>query len=336
MRSKFSEFYRPSTEEFKLMWDEGIFVFDTNVLLDFFRYSEETVKSLFTILDKIKSRIWVPHQVAQEYHIKLNKIICEQAETYEKAIKELNEFNNKFKEPRKHPFLDTDLQKEIEDFSNKIVEKLKLKKDEIKGNVAENQTKSKHADIVNDSVGEPFSEEEMSKLIHEGAERYKKSIPPGYLDKNKPGNDGYGDFIIWKEIIKLGIEKKKPIIFVTGDNKEDWFQSISGLTIGPRPELLKEIKQQASIPFYIYATGNFINTAKSYFDLEIDKNVINEVEEKSIVFQSHSVYTESSIDSVYQSSQVTLKTESKHNIGTVSSDSLGQIYNESQASNSKI
>ena len=42
MKDIFKGYYRPSDDEFKKMWEEGIFVFDTNVLLNFYRYKKET------------------------------------------------------------------------------------------------------------------------------------------------------------------------------------------------------------------------------------------------------------------------------------------------------
>jgi hypothetical protein len=41
MRDLFPGFYRPSEEEFHRVWQEGIFVLDTNVLLNLYRYPEE-------------------------------------------------------------------------------------------------------------------------------------------------------------------------------------------------------------------------------------------------------------------------------------------------------
>jgi hypothetical protein len=43
-------------------------------------------------------------------------------------------------------------------------------------------------------------------------------VPPGFKDQGKPG-----DLIIWNTILHLGVEKKKSIIFVSTDEKTDWW-----------------------------------------------------------------------------------------------------------------
>ena len=45
MRKTFPGYYRPTEAEFRRLWDKCIFVLDANVLLNLYRYSEETRKS---------------------------------------------------------------------------------------------------------------------------------------------------------------------------------------------------------------------------------------------------------------------------------------------------
>jgi len=58
MKDKFPGYYQMPKGDFDRMWKEGIFVFDANFLLDLFRYSDETAKSLLNTLNKIKDRIF--------------------------------------------------------------------------------------------------------------------------------------------------------------------------------------------------------------------------------------------------------------------------------------
>ena len=62
--------HRELTEQdFKLLWDKGLFVFDTNVLLDLYRLPESAKKDLLSILSnkKISTRLWLPFQAALEF-----------------------------------------------------------------------------------------------------------------------------------------------------------------------------------------------------------------------------------------------------------------------------
>src|SRR5262245_51264521 len=68
MRTLFPEYYRPSPDEFEAKFKECVFAFDTNILLNLYRYKPESRKSFLNVLRKEKVRIWLPHRVAFEYH----------------------------------------------------------------------------------------------------------------------------------------------------------------------------------------------------------------------------------------------------------------------------
>lgn len=59
---------RPTQEEFSHMWQEGIFAFDANVLLNIYRYTPETRERFCELLKRLNARIWIPHQTALEFH----------------------------------------------------------------------------------------------------------------------------------------------------------------------------------------------------------------------------------------------------------------------------
>ncbi|MEI6349330.1 MAG: PIN-like domain-containing protein [Bacteroidota bacterium] len=280
MRNIFPGFYSPTEADFKKLWSEGIFIFDTNVLLDLYRYSDETVENLISTMEKIKERIWIPYRIAFEYHRRLNDIIKGQATEYSDAIKMLTSFNEKFQAKRSHPFLQSNLHREIEDFTKKFDVELKDKQKIIQKLILQNPTKEKLADIIDGAVGNPFTDKELEEIYFEGAKRYSEKTPPGYMDKGqKQGNEIYGDLVIWKEICRKATEIDKPIILVTGDVKEDWFQIVLGMTVGPRPELIDEIKKSKNLLFYIYPTDVFLRRAKEALEVEIKEGTLNEIEE---------------------------------------------------------
>ncbi len=69
MRELFPEYYKLTEEEFKRLWTHCLFALDTNVLLDFYRYSEASRRDLLEVLNNpsICSRLWLPHHAALEY-----------------------------------------------------------------------------------------------------------------------------------------------------------------------------------------------------------------------------------------------------------------------------
>lgn len=84
MEEKFPGYRKLQEEDFSRLWNECIFVFDTNVLLNLYRYKTSTRDELLRIFDKIKDRIWIPHQVALEYHDERLNVIKSLMAAYDK------------------------------------------------------------------------------------------------------------------------------------------------------------------------------------------------------------------------------------------------------------
>lgn len=56
MKTTFKEYQKFTDEEYKKLWENCTFVFDTNILLNMYRYSRETVDAYFKVLDKLKKK----------------------------------------------------------------------------------------------------------------------------------------------------------------------------------------------------------------------------------------------------------------------------------------
>ncbi|MCK9236797.1 MAG: PIN-like domain-containing protein [Thiopseudomonas sp.] len=72
-------------------------------------------------------------------------------------------------------------------------------------------------------------------------------------------NTGLGDYFLWRHILNYAGNIKKPIIFVTSDAKEDWWERESGKTTGLHYELLKEMHSHSGMPFLAYTTDRFFS-----------------------------------------------------------------------------
>ncbi|GAF53765.1 PIN-like domain-containing protein [Psychrobacter sp. JCM 18900] len=57
MESLFKGYYQPTPEQFKELWEEGTFVFDTNVLLNLYRYKIESRDEVLNIIQQIEDRV---------------------------------------------------------------------------------------------------------------------------------------------------------------------------------------------------------------------------------------------------------------------------------------
>jgi hypothetical protein len=110
MRNLFPGFYEHTEEELNKLWQDGIFIFDTNMLLNVYRYSSETRNRYFEILRQLMEQLWIPYQVAYEYQDNRLTVIQEQIEAYKKIANVLHTTSQNLDsslEPykRKHGFI---------------------------------------------------------------------------------------------------------------------------------------------------------------------------------------------------------------------------------------
>src|SRR5713101_2888974 len=91
MRELFPGFYERTEEGLAMLWGEATFVFDTNMLLNIYRYQEETRKRYFEILEQLKERIWIPHQALYEYQNNRLEVISQQLKAYSEVSKVLKD-----------------------------------------------------------------------------------------------------------------------------------------------------------------------------------------------------------------------------------------------------
>jgi hypothetical protein len=310
MKDLFSEYYSPTVEEFNELWQKCIFIFDTNVLLDFYEYRKGTREDFFKVLEAIKTRLWIPHQVALEYQKNRLKRIIQVQSNFEKveskftkAQDELNKAIQLISEEKDFkkcipPDFFQEVKEEIKKTSESILNKLtQYKEESIKTNELD-YIRDKIADLFEGKIGDlPADQKELDEIYSEGEIRYKMSRPPGFSDEEKKKDKdnhyihrnlvfqrAYGDLIIWKQILKeVKFNKKSThIIFITGDRKEDWWRIKDKKIIGLLPELVEEISEAGASMFHMYTADNFLKYAHDHLKLEIEEKSIEQVEEISV------------------------------------------------------
>ncbi len=284
MKSKFPGYFKLSENDINKLWDNALFTFDANILLNFYRYSDETREEFIKILEKLKERIWIPHQSAQEFFDNRLSVISQQEKAYEDAISSIDSMEKEFKNSRQHPFIPQKLLKKFSELSKEICENLNSSKDFHNKRISEDDILDKVESLFDNKVGNEFSEEELKALFKEGEYRFANKIPPGFKDSNKKddteaNSKKFGDLIVWKQTINKSKELKQAVILVTDDRKEDWWVRFKGKTISPRPELIKEFKLETQESFYMYQSDRFLEFARDYLNEHIDQKVIEEIRE---------------------------------------------------------
>ncbi len=260
MRKKFEEYYRPTESELDIIWDSCLFVFDTNVLLRLYRYSKKTTDSILSIMTTLNDRVWLPYHVGLEFHkLKFQKI-HDQVFSYDKLISELTSAREKLhRDYGTHRTIN--IKTLDKQFNNaiKYVEKCKRKQPDW---LTHDEIGDQIAVIFKDKIGGNYTQDELEAIYVEGRERYQRKQPPGFADdKEKQEPDKFGDLIIWKQMIDKARETKIPIVFVSEDEKEDWWLKLREKKYGPRTELVREMLDNAGVKFYIYTVNEFTKHA---------------------------------------------------------------------------
>lgn len=282
MKKTFREYHQYSEEEFKKLWDDCIFVFDTNTLLNMYRYRRETVEKYFEVLSKLKkeNKLWIPHQVGYEFFENRISVISDYEKSYDEILTTLNSAKDSIdKKYKNHPFLDwEEVKTKIDKGLELVIKDINKKKKEHPKLLDKDDILEKINTLFDSCVGICFDDKKLEEIKKDGEKRYSKKIPPGFKDAKKDDDKKYGDLILWKQIIDKAVLDKKPIIFISGDVKEDWWLEKDGKRIMPLPQLKKEIFDEAGVDFHIYTADRFLEYyQQKYQQKSIDKMLINEV-----------------------------------------------------------
>jgi predicted nucleic acid-binding protein len=293
VKSSIWEYIDLTVKEKDELWNNGVFVFDTNVLLNLYRCSKKTSEALINALEKLSERIWIPHQVAYEFMKNRCKVIIDVCIKYE----EFENIKKTFLDQAKSLSNMRDVDPEIVELEKYIDTWIKdtERNNLVVTNPSSDSVLSTILKLFNGKAGEEYSHVKTKELIKEGEERYKKNIPSGYKDAKKANNDcdnnAYGDFFVWNQIINYAKNSNKDIIFVTADQKEDWWYRYKGKTVSPRIELRKEFKDKSKQEFYMYSMYNFMELFDEKYNYLNNKSVIDELTKLSDepIFDSNSL-----------------------------------------------
>lgn len=237
-----------SLEPIEDIKNDALIVLDANVLLLPFTTNVKNVEAIKAVYGQLveNDKIFLPAQAVREYLDNRAKKLSEMNEALQKKsnqsfnyvgayplLESLDEFQAVLE-------LESELKKAIKDYQNKIRETLT----------------AVHKWGWNDPVSKMYHEvlaervlddkeidiEEISKDLEN---RNALKIPPGYKDQNKEQNQA-GDLLIWHEILKIANEKGQHVIFVSGDDKVDWWHQSGKSPLYPRFELVDEFREKTS------------------------------------------------------------------------------------------
>lgn len=272
----FSEDFKKPEEIIK----EGIVILDTNILLVPFVTSEKSVTEIKRIYSQLKQkeRLFIPARVAREFAknraLKISEVflslrqiqgnfnsghfsianfpLLEKNPNYEKLNKVFDTIKNEIKESRKY---------------------LQALEEDIQGWTWD--------DIVSQSYKEIFTpdtiievQKEDNEIIEDLKFRIQYKIAPGFKDGGKI-DDGIGDLIIWQTVLEIAKDKNTDILFVTNDQKNDWFYKQDKTALYPRHELFDEFRR-----FTGGKSISIVNFVKFLELSDANKDTIEDVEKR--------------------------------------------------------
>lgn len=300
MKNRFPGYFDLTEAEHDQLWEEGLIVIDTNVLLDFYRVPEPTRDRMFDLLASWKGRIWIPHQVGVEF---LGMRVKTINEVHRRSTSVVEDMRSKYEAFRTSADDMKLAERGFDDVEN-ILQKMGVLADELCTKASETlsgalqPTVRDHIldridGIVDGNVGEPPADQSVLTAIYkEGEVRYELKLGPGYADANKAERKGakyrvggltyesqYSDLVLWKQTIAhVKATGAKNVLFVSKDRKKDWWQIVNGEDrVAPLPELREEmIKFGGAERFWIttledalakYGLKNDVDVAQAVKDI---------------------------------------------------------------------
>jgi len=267
------------------VWQDGVIVFDTNVLLNLYRYNEEARDELIGLMKSYKDRLWMPYQVGLEFldnceavKIWLHKGYKDLSAQVDECKKSFFKFYDSHYSKHKHIHRD-ELEELFDKQLNPIKEKLSEWENAEPDYKKKDLVKEKILALYDKRVGNDYNFDELLEIYAKGRIRYDNKIPPGYKDdtpdkKEMGARHLYGDLIAWMQIMDYAKAENKDIIFVGDDLKEDWWEKVKGKLNQPRRELLDEFKYRTGREIVFHTQKGFIETSKKQFN----ENTMKEME----------------------------------------------------------
>lgn len=277
---KASDIFNVNIKPLEDIIDDCIFIIDTNVLLLPYTTSSsgfEEIKKAFSKLIS-NNQLLIPAQVAREF-------AKNRPEKIKTLFQQLNVTKSKIHKPvtGQYPLLESldeykeavELEKKIQEVQAKYSKKLTEVIDKIKQWRWDDPVSLVYKDLFKPEFIKDLdlSEEDIIKDLER---RNKYSIPPGFNDKNKD-DYGVGDLIIWLTILQISKEKNKDVVFISGDEKNDWFYRSESQSLYPRFELITEFKNYSNDK-----TLHIIKLSELLVILGASKEAVNEVEIREV------------------------------------------------------
>jgi hypothetical protein len=304
MKSSFCGYYPPTPDEYERLWKDATIVLDTNVLLNLYRLPTSARDEFLAVLDLLKDRLWVPHQVALEFQRNRLTVIAAERKSTEDAlgsaqavVGELRKKVDALQIEKRGLGIETlPILEDLQRANEKLVAAIEATHSAQLEIASSDPIRERMDELLSSRVGPaPKDQADLDRLVEDGEERFRDRIPPGFADADKSKNPNeatfihdhlkyqrkFGDLLLWRQLLEHAkANSLKCVLLVTADRKEDWWWREQGKTIGAHPELVSEIHRHSAVElFWMYSSVQFIEHANKYTAARVSNQAVKELQQ---------------------------------------------------------
>ncbi|WP_141747554.1 PIN-like domain-containing protein [Streptomyces nanshensis] len=269
------------------MLGEALIVLDSSVLLNLYRAAPSAREEMLQVLQAMREKLWLPHQVAAEFHRNrvtaardqinfFSSTVTSLEKAKAQAVQALDEFSNRcaLEKNAKEELKSTldmafDLSiRQIGDYENKFDLSVRQVLDD-------DPILTRLSEIFDGRVGPAFSSDTLKENRKEAERRIQERVPPGYKDAAK-GENSHGDYFWWEQTLREAESRDLPVLIVSNDLKEDWMTKRLDFVIGPREELVAEMATRVGKPLHIMHFASFLEAVRGSVSTRVSESTVHQ------------------------------------------------------------
>ncbi|MGW1450076.1 PIN-like domain-containing protein [Micromonospora sp. NPDC002411] len=289
--AQFSGYLIPGPDRTAEAITTGMIVLDTNVLLGAYRFAPKAREELLSALHRLGDRLWIPHQVALEFHRNRFSVIADHDAAYKTVLESVagyketisSELEDKIRQLSNRTALPDKERDRLISMANRSLHSLEAaveglrKSHGLSGPTGPDAVLTRIQSLLTNRVGSPYEGDDLTRVSAEAARRLAAKIPPGFKDAAK--GDSSGDYFVWSQTVDEASRRKPPyLVFVTGDIKDDWYLRVKGQTIMARPELSDECLQKSGARLVMMQTRSFLRQASESLHAPVSSETLEQAD----------------------------------------------------------
>ena len=287
----------------------GLVVVDANVLLALYEVAPSAREEVLAVLTSLEDRLWVPHQAVLEFARNRRRVVVDRVSRFKRirrvvrssvkdavdvldgAVAEVILLREKNRTSREWNRVAVGLDRNsfearltgAMDAALKELDELEEEHDLHPGDLGTSDPIFDKIDtLLAGRIGQPIAAESLWKVIDEAiCFRYPNNIPPGDRDTGKPTQiAAAGDYLIWWETLQRArqVDSIDEVLLVTSDAKPDWWEfDKNEKSLGPRPELVQEMQDEAGKRFFLASLSDFLDGASEYLSAQVSAETLQQV-----------------------------------------------------------